>query len=99
MSDHTQSDDTSDTTDAQQTDNTQGPDETYKVKVGTEMVNFDDPIQTAQDIIERADAGDPEKTELVERGTEVTYRGDDEVDLSEPGVEQFTVQTRTRGNA
>lgn len=99
MSDDTQPDETSGTTEEQPTDNTQGPDETYKVKVGTEMKDFEDPNQTAQSIIERFNAGDPDKTELVERGTETTYRGDDPVDLSEPGVEQFTVQTRTRGNA
>lgn len=70
----------------------------YGVKVDGEPVEFFDEVTpTAETILARF--GKNTDDALVEAGTENTYSGDDEVDLSDPGVERFTSEPRTPGNA
>ncbi|VTT86192.1 hypothetical protein DM2_2230 [Halorubrum sp. DM2] len=70
----------------------------YGVKVDNAPVEFfDEATPTAESILSRF--GKNTDDALVEVGTENTYSGTDEVDLSDPGVERFTSQPRTPGNA
>jgi uncharacterized phage infection (PIP) family protein YhgE len=70
----------------------------YGVKVGTAPVEFfDEESPTAKDILTRFDEGTDDV--LVEKGTENTYSGDDEVPLGGPGTERFDVEPRTDGNS
>jgi len=72
--------------------------ERYGVKVDNEPVEFfDDASPTAEDILRRF--GKDTDDALVAEGTEDTYSGDDEVDLSAPGVERFDSEPRTPGNS
>lgn len=70
----------------------------YGVKVDNDPVEFfDEATPTAEAVLQRF--GKNTDDALVEVGTENTYSGDDEVDLSDPGVERFTSEPRTPGNA
>lgn len=70
----------------------------YGVKVGTAPVEFfDEESPTAKDILARF--GEDTDDVLVEKGTENTYSGDDEVPLGGPGIERFAVEPRTDGNS
>lgn len=70
----------------------------YGVKVGTAPVEFfDEESPTAEDILARFNEDTDDV--LVERGTENTYSGDDEVPLGGPGIERFEAEPRTDGNS
>jgi len=70
----------------------------YGVKVGTAPVEFfDEESPTAEDILGRF--GEDTDDVLVEKGTENTYSGDDEVPLGGPGIERFEAEPRTDGNS
>ena len=70
----------------------------YGVKVDTDPVEFfDDSSPAAETILARFNKDTDDA--LVEKDTENTYSGDDEVDLSGPGVERFTTEPRTPGNS
>jgi len=70
----------------------------YGVKVDNEPVEFfDEATPTAETILSRF--GKNTDDALVEVGTENTYSGDDEVDLTDPGVERFNSEPRTPGNS
>lgn len=72
--------------------------ERYGVKVDNDPVEFfDEASPTAEDILRRF--GKDTDDALVAEGTEDTYSGDDEVDLSAPGVERFDSEPRTPGNS
>lgn len=70
----------------------------YGVKVGTAPVEFfDEESPTAEDILARFSEDTDDV--LVERGTENTYSGDDEVPLGGHGIERFEAEPRTDGNS
>jgi ABC-type transporter Mla subunit MlaD len=70
----------------------------YGVKVGTAPVEFfNEESPTAEDILARFDENTDDV--LVERGTENTYSGDDEVPLGGHGIERFEAEPRTDGNS
>jgi hypothetical protein len=70
----------------------------YGVKVGTAPVEFfDEESPTAEVILDRF--GEDTDDVLVERGTENTYSGDDEVPLGGRGIERFEAEPRTDGNS
>lgn len=70
----------------------------YGVKVGTASVEFfDEESPTAKAILARFDEDTDDA--LVEKGTENTYSGDDEVPLGGHGIERFDTEPRTDGNS
>jgi|GEM_PF-1341034 DNA repair exonuclease SbcCD ATPase subunit len=70
----------------------------YGVKVGTAPVEFfNEESPTAEDILGRF--GEDTDDVLVEKGTENTYSGDDEVPLGGRGIERFEAEPRTDGNS
>lgn len=70
----------------------------YGVKIDNEPVEFfHEATPTAENILGRF--GKNTDDALVEVGTENTYSGADEVDLSDPGVERFNSEPRTPGNS
>ncbi|MFC7043932.1 hypothetical protein [Halonotius sp. GCM10025705] len=70
----------------------------YGVKVDGEPVEFfNEASPTAETILAQFSKNTDDA--LVEEGTENTYSGEDEVDLSGPGVERFSSEPRTPGNA
>lgn len=70
----------------------------YGVKVDTDPVEFfDQESPTAKEILTRFGKNNDDK--LVQKDTENTYSGDDEVPLGGPGIERFTSEPRTPGNA
>jgi chromosome segregation ATPase len=70
----------------------------YGVKVGNDPIEFfDEESPTAEEILARF--GKDTDDALVEKGTENTYSGDDEVPLGGPGIERFTAEPRTDGNS